>query len=120
MCVYPINWTCSICKKIVSGLSLSFLTSIRNGRGSLQVMIGGLGNLASTENLGGSSSRSINAGGLDFRKTPFCPGILLALENCCWRLAYDSAPVSVALGGSIGRNLISAYCIDSHQHFPWR
>jgi hypothetical protein len=64
---------------------LSFRTNIRTGNGSLHVSIGGVGNLTSTQYLGGSALMSI--GGAFFWNKPFFSGTAVVLANWCWRLA---------------------------------
>lgn len=56
--VYPISSICSICRKIVSGLSFHLEIKIRNGSGSLHVMIAGSGKRPSILTLGGFSNIS--------------------------------------------------------------
>ncbi len=84
---------------------------MRNGNGSLHVMIAGFGRRASILNRGGSPSSIGDAGSTFLKPTnrPFFRGIAARpLVNWCWRRAYDSCLVCEGLGGSMGKNLKSA------------
>lgn len=96
---------CSVLRKTVAELSLSFSMSIRSGSGSLQVMMAGLGRRASTWNAGGSSSADL--GVEDFLNSAFFCGWVWCAWNCRFRRAKVSSWRLGGRGGSIGRNLMA-------------
>ena len=105
MLVYPTNSICNSWRKIISGLSFSFLTSTRNGRGSLHVIIAGSGSLPSILMSGGGGSVvSVAAEECFLNKPDLGPGEGDAWNWCCLR-AYDSRRFGGWRGGSMGKNL---------------